>query len=65
MCIKVFERKAGLDFKQFQFTKVYFLLHYPTRGLQRSYRLSVNNLPNCFSYSSPFVNKKLYQWSDN
>ena len=44
LCIKVFKRRTGLGYidKQFQFTMLFYI-HYPTRDLQRSYRLAINN----------------------
>ena len=36
MCIEVLKRRAGLGYRK-TVTVYYFLLHYPTRDLQRSY----------------------------
>ena len=40
-CIEVFKRKAGLGYRKVV-SLYYFLLQYPTRDLQRSYKLAIN-----------------------
>ena len=42
MYIEVCERRAGLGCRK-MVSVYYFLLHYPTRDLQRSYKLVINN----------------------
>ena len=55
--------------KQFQYT-IYFLLHYPTRDMQVSYKLAFS-YPNNFSYlnnfncPNVFENQEVQRWSDN
>ena len=63
MCIKVFKRRAGFAFR-LTVSVYYFLLHYPTRDMQISYKQAFS-YPNNFSYPYIFENRKVQRWLDN
>ena len=62
MCIEVFKSTADLGYRLTVFV-YYFLLHYPTRDLQRSYRLAINYSKN-FSYPNIFENQNGHRGLD-